>query len=1046
VNAQAQEQALPPAPQRLVTTVTPKPGFFTEPSIAVNPLNPQQVVAAFQDNAHIAYSTDAGRTWQLATGIEPPDYRVSGDVSVTYDDQGHAIICYMAFDRLGTYSYWGHNSSKNGLHIRRSMDGGQTWEADHIPVIVQPESPTSPWEDKPYIVADQSKGPFHGNLYIGWTRWTLTDSEMMFVRSTDDGETWSKPIEIDNAPGLPRDDNGALEGFDGAVGPDSTLYAVWADGNHIYLTTSSDGGRTFSHERSIIKTAPIMFSVQAVARANGFPQIGIDPRGGGKGGRLYITWSDYRNGDIDVFCSTSADHGETWSPAVRVNSDPLHDGDDQFFQWSAVDPSDGSAYVVFYDRRGDPQNRKQVVTLARSTDGGGTFQNYAWTDDAFDAKGVFMGDYTGITALNGRVYGVWTEKPQDAPGRDTVVRVGVADFGSKATGLQSSSGKSQGARPAAGAVLVRRAMKYDVSRPLALIHESHDATAADCVGAACGTSAGASADAPADDPDAQERKEEPIPPPTPAPTLTPAGIAVEQTSQGARPAVPLIESFDGLGAGFEGPQGTTNFRNPSDSSLAVGPDNIVQIVNSRIAIYSKKGKKYDKTGTVLYGAVATKSVWAGFGGVCEARNSGDAVVRYDQLAGRWLIVMPMFSRIGPDEFPGKTDLAPGEPVPPGQLAKSGQASSPGGAAPMPPNPPQPPPPPERGQRPPEKKEGVWGMCYAVSTGPDPLGTYYRYVFERVLFPDYPRPAIWTDGYYIPTSTGDDVIQKHSCIADRAKMLAGQPATEQCIVIDGVNFLNNADIDGQKLPPAGAPNIMMAAGGTQLKKIFEDDGIYYWKVHVDWNTPANTKADGPVKIPVAPYHYLCNGQLTSCVPQPGTERRLDVQGDKIMQRLVYRKVGGHESIVAGHSIYTQGGGGGVRWYEFRLDKQRDPVLYQQGTYAPEGFFRWMPSIDMDKKGDIGVGYSFGGTPNFTGQRFAAQKAGDTKGTLSFHETVLANGEAAQTNTLRWEDYVTTAMDPSDDCTFWYVGDYLKAGDTGYRTKIGAFRLPNCKGGR
>ena len=1042
----AQEQNLPPAPQRFVTTVTPKPGFFTEPSIAVNPLNPQQVVAAFQDNAHIAYSTDAGRTWQPATGIEPPDYRVSGDVSVTFDDQGHAIICYMAFNRLGTYSYWGHNSSKNGLHIRRSMDGGQTWEADHIPVIVQPESPTSPWEDKPYIVADQSKGPFHGNLYIGWTRWTLTDSEMMFVRSTDDGKTWSKPIEIDNAPGLPRDDNGALEGFDGAVGPDSTLYAVWADGNCIYLTTSSDGGRTFSHERKVIKTAPIAFSVQAVARANGFPQIGVDPRGGGKGGRLYITWSDYRNGDIDVFCSTSADHGETWSPAVRVNSDSLHNGDDQFFQWSAVDPSDGSAYVVFYDRRGDPQNRKQIVTLARSTDGGRTFQNYAWTDEAFDAKGVFMGDYTGITALNGRVYGVWTEKPQDAPGRDTVVRVGVADFGSKTTGLQSRSGRSQGASPAAGAVIVHRAMKYDVSRPLALIHESDDATAAECVGAACGTSPGALADASADDPDAQERREEPIPPPTPAPTLTPAGIAVEQTVQGKRPAAPLIESFDGLGAGFEGPQGTTNFRNPSDSSLAVGPDHIVQIVNSRIAIYSKKGKKYDKTGTVLYGAVATKSVWAGFGGVCEARNSGDAVVRYDQLAGRWLIVMPMFSRIGPDEFPGKTDLAPGEPVPPGQLAKSGQASSPGAAAALPPNPPQPPPPPERGQRPPEKKEGVWGMCYAVSTGPDPLGTYYRYVFERVLFPDYPRPAIWTDGYYIPTSTGDDVIQKHSCIADRAKMLAGQPATEQCIVIDGVNFLNNADIDGQKLPPAGAPNIMMAAGGTQLKKIFEDDGIYYWKVHVDWKTPASTKADGPVKIAVAPYHYLCNGQLTSCVPQPGTERRLDVQGDKIMQRLVYRKVGGHESIVAAHSIYTQGGGGGVRWYEFRLDKQRDPVLYQQGTYAPEGFFRWMPSIDMDKKGDIGVGYSFGGTPNFTGQRFAAQKAGDTKGTLSFHETVLANGEAAQTNTLRWEDYVTTAMDPSDDCTFWYVGDYFKAGDMGYRTKIGAFRLPNCKGGR
>jgi hypothetical protein len=438
--------------------------------------------------------------------------------------------------------------------------------------------------------------------------------------------------------------------------------------------------------------------------------------------------------------------------------------------------------------------------------------------------------------------------------------------------------------------------------------------------------------------------------------------------------VPLLESFDGLGAGFEGPQGTTNFRSPSDDSLAVGPDHIVQIVNSRIAIYSKRAKKYDKSGTVLYGPVTTKSVWTGFGGVCEARNNGDAVVRYDQLAGRWLIVMPIFSRISPGEFPGKTGLARGESVPPGQLAKPGEASSPGAAAALPANPPQPPPPPERGQRPPEKKEGVWAMCYAVSTGPDPHGTYYRYAFERTLFPDYPRPAVWIDGYYVPTSSGDDVIQKHVCIADRTKMLAGQPATEQCIVIDGINFLNSADIDGRKLPPPGAPNIMMAAGGTQLKKIFDDDGIYFWKVHVDWNNPANTKADGPVKINVAPYHYLCNGQLSSCVPQPDTERRLDVQGDKIMQRLVYRNVAGHESIVAAHSVAAHGGGGGVRWYEFRLDKKRNPALYQEGTYAPEGLYRWMPSIAMDKKGDIGIGYSFGGLPNFVGQRFAARRAG------------------------------------------------------------------------
>jgi hypothetical protein len=336
------------------------------------------------------------------------------------------------------------------------------------------------------------------------------------------------------------------------------------------------------------------------------------------------------------------------------------------------------------------------------------------------------------------------------------------------------------------------------------------------------------------------------------------------------------------------------------------------------------------------------------------------------------------------------------------------------------------------------------MCYALSTSPDPLGSYHRYVFERVLFPDYPRPAVWPDGYYIPTSTGDDVIQKHTCIVDRTKMLKGLPATEQCLVINGVNFLNNADLDGLELPPPGAPNIMMATGGTQLENDLDDDGIYVWQVHVDWERPASTYAEGPRKILVAPYRYLCGGQLTSCVPQPGTDRRLDAQGDKIMARLVYRNVNGRESVVAVHSVDTVAGGGGVRWYEFRLDKMRNVSLYQQSTYAPDGFYRWMASPAIDRRGNIAIGYSFGGTPNFAGQRFAARLADDPPGLLTFHETVLVDGEASQTNTLRWEDYTQTAVDPVDDCTIWYVGDYLKANASSYSTRIGAFRLPDCVG--
>jgi hypothetical protein len=335
------------------------------------------------------------------------------------------------------------------------------------------------------------------------------------------------------------------------------------------------------------------------------------------------------------------------------------------------------------------------------------------------------------------------------------------------------------------------------------------------------------------------------------------------------------------------------------------------------------------------------------------------------------------------------------------------------------------------------------MCYAVSATEDPLGEYYRYVFDRPLFPDYPRPAVWPDGYYLPTSTGDDVIEKHVCVADRAKMLAGAPATEQCLVVGGVNFLNTADLDGLALPPAGAPNIVMATGGTQLHHDIDDDGIYAWQVHVDWRNPSETAIVGPRKIEVAPYRYLCGGQLTHCVPQPGAERRLDAQGDKIMSRLVYRNVEGRESIVALHSVDTSAGGGGVRWYEFRLDANRNPVLHQQSTFAPDASFRWMASPAMDRRGNIVIGYSFGNATRFPGQRIAARLASDPPGLLTFQESVLAEGAAAQTTTLRWEDYTQTAMDPDDDCTVWYVGDYLRAGATAYSTRIGAVRVPGCE---
>jgi hypothetical protein len=526
---------------------------------------------------------------------------------------------------------------------------------------------------------------------------------------------------------------------------------------------------------------------------------------------------------------------------------------------------------------------------------------------------------------------------------------------------------------------------------------------------------------------------------TPVISVPKGAEAIEQRTAGPKAPPELVVSFDGMGVGFEGPQGTATFRNPSDNTLAVGPDHIVQIVNSRTAIFTKKGKRFAETGRPLYGPVPTNHVFAGFGGSCESRNNGDAVVRYDQIANRWLIVMPIFSRAAaqPDQPPvwqsGMTYVSP-----PGRTGQPGVAAPlvapPATALETPPVPPRTPGDPA--------PAGPYSMCYAISEGPDPLGRYYRYEFLRPLFPDYPRPAIWNDGYYVPTSTGDEVIQKHACVVDRARLLKGQPATEQCVVVDGVNFLNNADVDGRTMPPAGAPNVMIAAGGTQLKNVVEDDRLMLWSMHTDWKDPAKTRLDGPHALAVAPYRYLCDGQLTNCVPQPATDRRLDAQGDKIMSRVVYRNLGTRESIVAVHSVNTSAGGGGVRWYEFQIARDRQVSLRQQGTYAPDGNFRWMASPAIDRFGNIGIGFSYGGANDFAGQRFAARRADDPPGVLTLREQTLVAGEDAQ-NAMRWQDYTQTAIDPDDDCTIWYVGDYIKKGAPSYSSRIGAFRLPGCR---
>lgn len=351
---------------------------------------------------------------------------------MTCDNRGQALLAYLAFDKLGTENYWVHNATRHGIFVRRSLDGGKTWDKEIATVIAQPSKTGIAFEDKPYIIADATHSPYAGNLYIGWTEFTAIKSVILFSRSTDSGVTWSTPMEISSHEGLPRDETGAVEGFTGAVAADGTLYAAWSDGEEIVLAKSQDDGRTFSPSRPILKTTASFFSISGIMRANGFPVLRIDTRAN----LLYLTWADYRNGDLDVLVTSSADGGEHWAEPIRVNTDTIHNGADQFFPWLAVDQQDGAVNLIFYDRRSDPDNRKCTVTLARSTDGGRTFANYRWSAQAFDPAGAFIGDYLGIAASGGRVYGIWTrtatmgERKHEKKGSKLhlMIDAGIADF------------------------------------------------------------------------------------------------------------------------------------------------------------------------------------------------------------------------------------------------------------------------------------------------------------------------------------------------------------------------------------------------------------------------------------------------------------------------------------------------------------------------------------------------------------------------------------------------------------------------------------------
>ncbi|MCA1631316.1 MAG: hypothetical protein LC774_13435 [Acidobacteria bacterium] len=426
---------------------------------------------------------------------------------------------------------------------------------------------------------------------------------------------------------------------------------------------------------------------------------------------------------------------------------------------------------------------------------------------------------------------------------------------------------------------------------------------------------------------------------------------------------------------------------PPDTTGDLGPNHYVQWVNLRYSVYTlTRDAGNNITGFNLVGGFPKNGniIWQGFGGQCETSNDGDPIVQYDQFADRWVLT---------------------------QFAVS---STP------------------------------YLQCVAVSTTPDPTGTYNRYAYSYGTdFNDYPKMGVWSDGYYITYNMfrrGRTFSGNQVCAFERDKMLVSAAARKVCArTSSSYASLEPADIEGTTLPAAGTANPLLSITSTSLLS---------WKFAVNWAAGTGTLTGPTTVAGVAAFSRACGGG--TCIPQPGTTQQLDSLGDRLMYRLSYRNFVDHEMLLVNHSVAT-GGVTGVRWYELRnalgnTISGATPVIFQQGTYAPTSDYRWMGSAAMDKTGGIAIGYNISNASSIKPSiRYAFRSPVDLPGTLGGETSILAGPGVQTGNQLaRWGDYSMLSVDPVDGCTMVFTTEYLPAnGSFNWTTYISSFKLSTCQ---
>ena len=373
-----------------------------EPSICISPYDPNVVIAGSVLNNYYV-SEDGGKSW--SKNILTSTSGVYGDPVIRIDNNGN--IYYAHLSNPGGRAYK-DDSFLDRIVVQKSSDNGTTWTDGSYPSIRGKKD-----QDKEWLYID----PSDGTILMSWTEFDKyasnlpeDKSRILFSKSMDQGLSWSDPISVNEKEGDCLDDDNTTEGAMTTIGTDGTYYMTWAFDNKIYFDKSVDKGATWMPQDKNIATQVNGWSqiIPGIGRCNGMPTIGCDISSNKFKGRIYVNWTDQRNGEdnTDVWVISSGDGGESWSEPVMVNND--NSNRHQFFSWMDVDPITGIVYLVFYDRRETSGNATDVF-LAYSSDGGKTFLNKKISESSFTPSGkIFFGDYNDISAYNGMVRPIWT--------------------------------------------------------------------------------------------------------------------------------------------------------------------------------------------------------------------------------------------------------------------------------------------------------------------------------------------------------------------------------------------------------------------------------------------------------------------------------------------------------------------------------------------------------------------------------------------------------------------------------------------------------------